>query len=277
MFVTAFYGKIDWQTRTLTYVNAGHNPPLLLRARNREFSQLSPTGIAIGAMENSEYTASELPLESDDVIVLYTDGVTEAVNPHDEMFSEERLRNVVKACANSSAQDLIERILEEVKSFCGDRAQSDDITLMVIKVCNADPETLELNVKAVIENLPHLMDNIQSFMRGRGFTDETVLDVQLAVDEAVTNIIRHGFHGRDGVIEVRCRFSAEDVVITIEDSADPFNPLSVKEPELGDNVESRQIGGLGVFLMRKKMDQVTYEFKNGKNVLTLSKKAVRAR
>jgi sigma-B regulation protein RsbU (phosphoserine phosphatase) len=277
MFVTAFYGKIDWQTRTLTYVNAGHNPPLLLRARNREFSQLSPTGIAIGAMENSEYTASELSLESDDVIVLYTDGVTEAVNPHDEMFGEERLRNVVKACTNSSAHDLIERILEEVKSFCGDWPQSDDITLMVIKVCNADPETLELNVKAVIENLPHLMDNIQSFMRDRGFTDETVLDVQLAVDEAVTNIIRHGYRGRDGVIEVRCRVSAQDVVITIEDSAEPFDPLSVKEPELGDDVESRQIGGLGIFLMRKKMDQVTYEFKNGKNVLTLRKKTVSAR
>jgi len=132
-------------------------------------------------------------------------------------------------------------------------------------------------VKAAIENLPHLMDNIQSFMRDRGFTDETVLDVQLAVDEAVTNIIRHGYRGRDGVIEVRCRVSAQDIVITIEDSAEPFDPLSVKEPELGDDVESRQIGGLGIFLMRKKMDQVTYEFRNGKNVLTLRKKTVRAR
>jgi sigma-B regulation protein RsbU (phosphoserine phosphatase) len=228
-------------------------------------------------MENAEYAAPELPLEPDDVIVLYTDGVTEAANQHDEMFGEERLRNTVRAEAGSSAQDLMEKILEEVKSFCGDWPQSDDITLMVIKVCNADPEVLELNVKAVIENLPRLMDNIQNFMRDKGFTDETVLDVQLALDEAVTNIISHGYRGRDGVIEVRCRVSAKDVVLTIEDSAEPFDPLSVKEPEFGDDVESRQIGGLGIFLMRKKVDEATYEFKNGKNVLTLRKRAVPAR
>ena len=277
MFVTVFYGKIDWQTRTLTYVNAGHNPPLLLRARNREFSKLSPTGIAIGATENSEYAAPQLTLEPDDIVVLYTDGVTEANNQHDEMFGEERLRNTVMVGAGLSARDLMERILEEVKSFCGDWPQSDDITLMVIKVRNTDPEVLELNVNAVIENLPLLMNNIQNFMRNKGLPEETILDVQLAADEAITNIISHGYRGREGVIEVRCRVSAEDLVLTIEDSAEPFDPLSVKEPELGDNVESRQIGGLGVFLMRKKMDQVIYEFKNGKNVLTLRKKTVRTR
>jgi len=203
--------------------------------------------------------------------------VTEATNRHDEMFGEERLRNTVRADAGSSAQDLMEKIFEEVKSFCGDWPQSDDITLMVIKVRNSDPEVLELNVKAAIENVPLLMDNLQNFMRHKGFTEETILDVQLAADEAVTNIISHGYRGREGIIEVRCRVSAEDLVLTIEDSAEPFDPLSVKEPEFGDDVESRQIGGLGIFLMRKKMDEVAYEFKNGKNVLMLRKRTAPAR
>ena len=276
MFVTVFYGKIDWQNRTLTYVNAGHNPPLLLRAADREFSQLSPTGIAIGVRENADYATSELPLEPGDVLVLYTDGVTEAANRRDELFSEERLRNAVRADAGSSARELMEKILEEVKTFCGDWPQSDDITLIVIKVRNVDSEVLELNVKAVIENLPQLMDKIHDFMRDRGFADEVILDVELALDEAVTNIITHGYRGRDGVIGVRCRVSAEDAVLTIEDSAEPFDPLSVKEPEFGGDVETREIGGLGIFLMRKKMDEATYEFKNGKNVLTLRKRAVPA-
>jgi sigma-B regulation protein RsbU (phosphoserine phosphatase) len=134
MFVTVFYGVIDWESRTLAYVNAGHNPPLFFRARNREISKLIRTGIAVGAMENAEYTSRELPLETNDVVILYTDGVTEAINQREEMFGEERLQNVARAGAGLSAQDLMQKILDQIKSFCGNHPQSDDITLMVIKV-----------------------------------------------------------------------------------------------------------------------------------------------
>jgi sigma-B regulation protein RsbU (phosphoserine phosphatase) len=134
MFVTVFYGVIDSKNRILTYVNAGHNPPLLFRAQNHEISKLTRTGIAVGAIENAEYTSHELPLETNDVVILYTDGVTEAINQRQEMFGEERLHNVVKAGADLSAQDLMQKILDQIRSFCGNQPQSDDITLMVIKV-----------------------------------------------------------------------------------------------------------------------------------------------
>ena len=134
MFVTLFYGVIDWGSRTLTYVNAGHNPPLLFRAQNSEISKLARTGVAVGATENAEYTSHELPLATNDIIVLYTDGVTEAENQLQDMFGEERLRSIVEANANLSANDLMQKILDHVKLFCGNQPQSDDITLMVIKV-----------------------------------------------------------------------------------------------------------------------------------------------
>jgi serine/threonine-protein kinase RsbW len=134
-------------------------------------------------------------------------------------------------------------------------------------------QTLELNVKATIENLPHITDNVEDFLRCKGFRDETVFDVRLAVDEAVTNVIEHGYQGREGTIHIRCEVSPEEVVLTIEDSAKPFNLSSAKEPQFSDNVEKRQIGGLGIYLMKKKMDQVAYEFRNGKNILTMKKKA----
>jgi len=137
------------------------------------------------------------------------------------------------------------------------------------------PETLELNVKATIENIPHVTDNIEDFLRYKGFRDETVFDVRLAVDEAVTNVIEHGYQGKEGTIHIRCEVYNEEVVLTIEDSAKPFNLSSVKEPQFSDNVEKRQIGGLGIYLMKKKMDQVAHEFRNGKNVLTMKKKARR--
>ncbi len=133
MFVTVFYGVIDWESRTLTYVNAGHNPPLFFRAGNREISKLVRTGIAVGAMENAEYTSCELSLEQNDIVILYTDGVTEAMNQREEMFGEERLNNIVGAGVDLSAQDLMQKILDQISSFCGNQPQSDDITLMVIK------------------------------------------------------------------------------------------------------------------------------------------------
>jgi len=134
------------------------------------------------------------------------------------------------------------------------------------------PETLELNVKATIENISQVTGNIEDFLRRKGFTDETVFDVRLAVDEAITNVIQHGYDGKEGLIQIRCEVSIKEIVLVVEDSAKPFNLSSVEEPRFSDSLEKRQIGGLGVYLIKKKMDQVTHEFKNGKNILTMKKR-----
>jgi serine/threonine-protein kinase RsbW len=133
-------------------------------------------------------------------------------------------------------------------------------------------ETLELNVKATIENISQVTGNIEDFLRHKGFTDETVFDVRLAVDEAITNVIQHGYNGKEGMIRILCEVSTREIVLVVEDSAKPFNLSSVEEPQFPDSIEKRQIGGLGVYLIKKKMDQVTHEFKNGRNILTMKKR-----
>ncbi len=133
-------------------------------------------------------------------------------------------------------------------------------------------ETIELNVKASVESLQHVTDSIETFLRHKGFKDETVFDVRLAADEAITNVIQHGYEGREGMIHIRCEASTKEIVLVVEDSAKPFNLSSVEEPRFSDSLEKRQIGGLGVYLIKKKMDQVTHEFKNGKNILTMRKR-----
>jgi serine/threonine-protein kinase RsbW len=106
------------------------------------------------------------------------------------------------------------------------------------------PETLELNVKATIENISQVTGNIEDFLRRKGFTDETVFDVRLAVDEAITNVIQHGYDGKEGLIQIRCEVSIKEIVLVVEDSAKPFNLSSVEEPRFSDSLEKRQIGGL---------------------------------
>ncbi len=134
MFVTLFYGNIDTETRTLTYVNAGHNPPIVLRKENGEIEELPLTGVAVGALDDAEYTQREIRLTSGDVMVLYTDGITEAVNEREEMFDTPRLIETIRNTSALSSQEIVDGIISSVFAFSGTTPQFDDITLMVVKV-----------------------------------------------------------------------------------------------------------------------------------------------
>ncbi len=134
MFVTLFYAILDSKKRTLTYVNAGHNPPMLLQGEPPKTILLKTRGIALGVMDGADMESAEIEMKSGDVLVLYTDGVTEAVNEKDEEFGPERLAGLIRDNRSLSAQEMIEKIKEEVIAFSGSEPQYDDITLMVLKV-----------------------------------------------------------------------------------------------------------------------------------------------
>jgi sigma-B regulation protein RsbU (phosphoserine phosphatase) len=133
MFVTLFYGMISEKDSTLTYVNAGHNPPMVYRARDGSIEELMPTGIVLGAVENRNYSSRVIGIESNDIIVMYTDGVTESINQDEELFGEDRLRSIIVSNARLPAVEILVKILDGVREFTGDMPQFDDITLMVIK------------------------------------------------------------------------------------------------------------------------------------------------
>jgi len=134
MFVTLFYGILDHTSHTFTYVNAGHNPPIVFHSHDGSLSELEATGIAMGVITDAEYTAQENPLAVGDVIVLYTDGITEAMNAREDMFGETRLYDVIRQLKGLRAEEILAKILTAVKEFTGDYPQSDDITLMIVRV-----------------------------------------------------------------------------------------------------------------------------------------------
>ncbi len=134
MFVTLFYAVLDPKRKHLNYVNAGHNPPLLLQGSAGNVILLEASGIALGVMDDIELEEKELELASNDIVVLYTDGVTEAINEKEEQFGEERLTAVITQNTNLPAQELIDKIKEEVTVFAQGQPQFDDITLVILKV-----------------------------------------------------------------------------------------------------------------------------------------------
>jgi serine phosphatase RsbU (regulator of sigma subunit) len=131
MFVTLLYAILDPASRKLTYVNAGHNPPIL--SRQDGVLLLKAKGIALGIIEDIELERQEVELAEGDVVVFYTDGVTDAINEAEEEFGQARLANLVIENRDLTAQGLIDRINEEVTAFIGGEPQFDDFTLLVLK------------------------------------------------------------------------------------------------------------------------------------------------
>ncbi len=134
MFVTLFYAVLDTKKRSLTYVNAGHNPSLVIKPATGEVIILEGKGIALGVMPDIDLEKREILLEKDDIVVFYTDGVTEGINEQEEEFGEERFIEVIKKNHNLPAQGIIEQIQQEIVTFSNNHPQFDDITLMVLKI-----------------------------------------------------------------------------------------------------------------------------------------------
>jgi sigma-B regulation protein RsbU (phosphoserine phosphatase) len=133
MFVTLFAGILDLKTGDLAFSNAGHNPPVILRPDGECSFLKLPDGLVLGAMTDAKYCDDTVRLGPGDMIVTYTDGVTEAMNPKRELYSEARLKETVMRMTGRSVEDTIEAIITSVKNHAAGAPQSDDIAVLAVK------------------------------------------------------------------------------------------------------------------------------------------------
>lgn len=146
LFLSAFYAKLDTQEHRMIYSNAGHNPPLWLRAGAHDFKELSTKGIVLGVLEGIELQEQRVDIAPGDVLVFYTDGVTEAIDHKMEEFGTARMKQVVQANAGRSATQITEAVVEAVDDFAEDTSQFDDLTLVVVKRC-PEPDSAPENAR----------------------------------------------------------------------------------------------------------------------------------
>jgi len=131
-FVTAFYGVLDWRNSMLIFSNAGHNPPMLLRADGTG-EELSEGGVALGVLEDTHYEERPVALHPGDVLVMYTDGISEAEDEKNEQFGPERIAKVVRANPGHTARELTQDIVAAVLDWAGEKGPGDDLTLIVLR------------------------------------------------------------------------------------------------------------------------------------------------
>jgi sigma-B regulation protein RsbU (phosphoserine phosphatase) len=134
-YVTFFYAMFDMATQRLTYVNAGHNPPVYLSAdSDSEFRQLTSGGLVAGAFEHAAYEQETVQMRPNDLLFLYTDGLTEALNDEGEEFGTSRMMETLKSIASLSADQIRDVVARRVKEWCAGMSLYDDLTFVVMKV-----------------------------------------------------------------------------------------------------------------------------------------------
>jgi sigma-B regulation protein RsbU (phosphoserine phosphatase) len=133
MFVTLLFGVMDDNNLSFNYSNAGHPPPLVFRSANRAIEEEKALGIALGVNPDANYHEKVIALSPGDIIVLYTDGITEAMNNRGEFFGKERLIEIIDELREENAQVIVDGVLEDIKGFIGDIDQNDDLTLVILK------------------------------------------------------------------------------------------------------------------------------------------------
>jgi phosphoserine phosphatase RsbU/P len=132
LFVTLFCAVVDLASGVMTYCNCGHNPPLLVRKSHDAFERLKATGAPMGLDAGADYSTREIRLASDDCLVLFTDGITEAMNGANEQYGELRLQQTVRQWRESQPRALVDHIIDAARAFAGDAPQSDDMACLAL-------------------------------------------------------------------------------------------------------------------------------------------------
>ena len=265
MFVTFFMGVLDLASGHLSYCNAGHNAPVMLTDSKSPLPV--EANIPLGVLSGFEYAGQETELHDDDAIFLYTDGLTEAENSSHELFGEQRMYGVLGTRRRS--EDHMEAIKAAVNAFVGDAPQSDDLTMLFIHYFGKRHLTLENDIKE-IEKLSAFVEAIGE---ERNLDSALLSGLNLALEEAATNVIMYAYPKETaGALDVDAVLGIDALEFTLTDGGVPFDPTAAPEADVTLSAEDRGIGGLGIFLVRKIMDSVTYTRRGGKNILTMVKK-----
>ena len=260
MFLTLFLGVMDCETGELQYCNAGHNAPVVMV--NGEWLKVNVVpNLPLGIEPEFVFKAQQTKLQHGDTLFLYTDGLSEAENIRHEQYGEERMMKELmdERMKGLSPRKMVQAMKASVEAFREGADQSDDLTMLVVRY-----QTPALMMRNDIEQIPTLSEWIE----GLGIPDELSMPINLALEEIVSNVMLYAYPHSSGRVLVE--YTAP-LIFTITDSGIPFDPTKQKEADITLSAEEREIGGLGIHLVRQIMDEVIYERVEDKNVLTLIK------
>ena len=273
-FVTLSYARVDLVRHVLDLVDCGHTGTVVLRGRTGECEIVHGDNLPLGIREGELFTQVAVPFETGDSFLFYSDGITEMRNPAGELFGAARLLACVREHRALEPEALVEAVRRTAVAFGQSRHLADDLTCVALKIGEAH-HPLSRRVIEIGSDLQDLR-SARAFVRDvcRGIPEQ-LLDtdaaaaLELAVNEAASNIMRHAYHGRvDQRIQLEAETFLDRVVIRLHHLGDAFDPAGVPPPALDGSRES----GFGLYLIARTVDAVRYSRdERGRNCVALVK------
>lgn len=274
MFVTVWLGILDLKTGILTASNAGHEKPIVKKP-DGSFEVINDKhGFVVGWFATSKYSEYEIKLEKGSKLFVYTDGVPEATGSQGQ-FGMNRTLETLNKYKDKAPQDICQNLLNDIYVYMGNYRQFDDITMVCVEYRGYKDNVITKTIPAEKEHIRDIVDPIEVYLRENGADNKAIYKIAVALDEVLTNIASYAYTTNNGQVTVQYEIDEENekmIIINIIDEGKAFNPLTSKEPDTTLPLEQREIGGLGLFIVKKTMDDVEYIRKNNKNILTLKKK-----
>ena len=275
-FVTVFLGVLDLNSGGLTYTCAGHIPQLFIGQRGNTVLLGDAQCPAIGLDDAFQYRQANAQLRHKDGLLLFTDGVTEAQNDKNRLFTQESLMNTVALTADVTPKERVMAILSQIREFTGSRPLDDDMTLLALtyfspnRISDTHKTIVLMNdireMSRIIDAITHIADSVSC-------PPVVVHDVTLAMEEIFSNIVFYGFgDDLDHHITLHLVIEGDALILTLQDEGIPFNPLNVQIGPRDKPLEERDKGGMGITLAKNLMDQMEYRRERGKNILRMEKR-----
>ena len=271
MFATIWLGVLDLRNGEVAFSNGGHNPPLI--RSNGEIEWVHDRhGPIVGPIRGTTYGHGSLHLTEGDLLVLYSDGVTEAMSPDGELYGEDLLEGVIVSTDNK-VEDVTERVIDQVLAWEQGGTRSDDVTVLAIRYIAARSQphfSLTIPIDSdYVKSVSKLNSDFLAFAIEKGISDSATRKLQIALDEMLGNVASYS---GASALTMRVWYEGSRLLVELSDDGIPFNPFEeVAKADTTSSLEDRALGGLGVHLVKEMMDEVEYDYRGGHNIVTIVK------
>lgn len=276
MFVTSWIGILNLSNGEIEFVNAGHNSPII--KENNKFIELrTPVNFVLAGMNDINYNSSKITLKEGDEILLYTDGVTEATNKSNKLYSLKRLIDFANKVKYKSSQGFLTKTLEEVNKFQNGCEQADDITMLMIRYKpSLYREDHEITINPNLNEVKNVVDFISKNLKIYSIDQKTKSRIELSISEILENIIKNGYDSsseNQKPIEIIFRCNINEIEINFKYGPMKYDILKIPSLKVKNNeVSSDDFEKLGMAIIQNSTHKISYKFENKTNSLTIVRK-----
>jgi PAS domain S-box-containing protein len=273
-FVTVCYARFDLENRRLDFVDCGHTTTIHFRARTGTCTLLRGENLPLGVSEHEIHEQIRVPLEAGDVLLFYSDGLTETRNHAGELFGVDRLAECLREHGRLDPEALIDHIRQAAVAFSESDTFGDDLTCVAVRIEEREIPLAraEMEISSDLRELARARGFVRDVCRtlpGPPLGEEVVNQLELAITEAASNVMRHAYGERtDQLIQLSAEAFDDRIVLRLHHLGETFDPSAVKPPAF----DGSQEGGFGMYIIEQSVDEVRYDRdERGRNRISLVK------